>query len=338
LFSESAAGVAAIPGGSAEYTLTIDLGGGTTDLAVISDKGKVVHAVDSLKIGGRGMLQVVVGQANDKEKQDIERELALKSVNVPIIVALESYIQSDAKKVAVDLMSATKRPRVRQAVAAMFAAVVVAAVRLVRTVVHQQGATVNVVLLGQGWGLLRNKVLGPFDEQWFLDALRGHAAPHFTMGQTNPAADPKLALVIGALALLQNAAAADRDFIEPPVKIGVDLQGKSRVYQADQSVSDVLNLDLAPGDPGFGTVIDELTSVIARMSGPGRELGDVNGELSRVETGRGLSVRETLIHEGIHRLQYGLSDEEGQLQSSPLMRFLDGCWQAYWAGEPSRLV
>jgi hypothetical protein len=221
-------------------------------------------------------------------------------------------------------------------VAAVFAAVVVAAVRLVRAVVPNAETPVNIVLLGQGWELLRNQVLGPFDEEWFLRTLSAHAAGYFQLRHTDllQGANRKLALAKGALRLLRVGDTRAR-FQAAPVKVGMDLQGRTSAYAAARDVSDLSDIKLATGDPGFGPVIDELLVVMKSMSGPGRQLADIDVELARPARGSPLSARQKLVADATQILQFDLITKEGQLRSSPLMRFLEGPWQHFWAGNAS---
>jgi len=182
--------------------------------------------------------------------------------------------------------------------------------------------------------LLRRQVLGPFDERWFLDALDAHADPYLRLRRTTTqvqGADRKLALAMGALRLLK--AALDHQQTAAPMKLGMELRcANGRICRPEDTIWDLTGIEPATGDPGFGPVIDELVSVMTSMSARGPQLADISAELSRTGAS-GLPARQELVHSAIQRLLDGMA--EGQLRSSPLMRFLDGPWKQFWAGSPS---
>jgi hypothetical protein len=346
LFSESLAGIRASAGRGADATLTIDLGGGTTDLAVVANNQVV--AVDSLKIGARGLLGTVLAQGRT-ESDAVFADLELQNLDVPRAVAIEAALQEHpVARVRLAMSRALATTPVRQAIAASFAAIVVAATALVKIAVGRSASPsatseeaeappgkpiVNVVLLGQGWQLLNHGILGPYDEGWFLKNLIAHAGDSCEMHRTNAPSDfqeRKLALARGAMKLVEHEAPTEQGYYDPPILLGMDLTVKDRksAWPADTRVAG-FRVGAVRGDAGFDRIITELWQVMKAMSDADHELGLDDAQLDS-SSAAGESLRTRLQNEGVHLLTGDLSPR-GNLLASPLMRFLDQCWQRHWA-------
>ena len=313
-------------------------------VAAANDK---VVAVDSLKIGARGLLSTVLAQGRT-ESEAAFTTLELQNLDVSPAVAIEAALQEhSAPHVRLALGPALKLEAVKQAIAANFAAVIVAATRLVRIAVSTstpptavsaepsvapEKPVVNVVLLGQGWQLLKQGILGPYDEAWFLKNLIAHAGDCCRMQRTNPPPDfqeRKLALARGAMKLVEHEAATEEVYHDPPILLGMELPVKDRpAWPADTRVNG-FRVGPVKGDGGFDQIITELWHVMKGMSDTGHELALDDSQLDG-SSEAGESLRTVLQNEGVHLLTGDLCSK-GVLLESPLMRFLDRCWQRHWA-------
>jgi hypothetical protein len=128
-FSESHAGMAAIEKVFAEYTLTVDMGGGTTDLSLLRGAGGAqICAAESVQIGGRDILRTLSKQQDPGALgQRLNKELGAPSgarLGVPAETLMETVLQSSGVNALIATVLPKQSIAVRQSGIALLAAVV----------------------------------------------------------------------------------------------------------------------------------------------------------------------------------------------------------------------
>jgi hypothetical protein len=336
LISESHAGTHDVAALQATHWLTIDLGGGTTDLALIKmeqSKSPSVLMAESLRIGGRDLIRAALG-----DRTDLPQRLA-RVLNVPIEdlsvspeVAIEGLLASQDG--AVQLLLGGDSVSRRQRIAALLSGIVVATARLVFAALGHDGKrdsppSINVVLLGQGWHLLHDDLLRePFSEASFLDNLQKRAAQFVNfqpVADVRSSADRKLRLVRGALGL---ASGGTTDQGRPAVSYaGMDLTfADGRTVDISSPLGSIPTTNYSEGDPGVTAVIDDLVATMKTFDSPHRTIGDPDRRLSAVQAR--MSLKDGLIRDG--NLDLTKCRQDDQMVRSPLMAVIEGSWVRYW--------
>lgn len=360
-YSESLAGTRDIAAENARYKITIDLGGGTTDLAVLGptpgDPNAPLKclAADSLEIGAR---KIIAALCRDIPEEDLQRRLykaledadearqpsAKADAKLPvesIPLAFESLLQeSYVDKLCGNLATCIGVTN-RAAVAALLAGIVVASDRMLKIVLAGNASTapkVQVVFLGQGWHLLRSGLLRQhFSESGFVSAMtkagcgKYELLPSSVAGGDDLPLQRKLQVVNGAMRLLEIGHSSDEN--ETVTYVGMDLSlANAGVLSQGEQVRDAEVTAFADGDPGFGALIAELTDV-ARQLSPRNP--DVIKEWLEVKHADSDSRGQLLVREGcgvLNRLlgRHELSAHKQRLTSSPLSKFISGPWADIW--------
>jgi hypothetical protein len=332
-YSESHAGVRAIHAAIPEYCLTLDMGGGTTDLAVMKGNHEVL-AADSLQIGARRLLSMIAPRRPGLQDALLQALGAQPGTRVPVDEAtlMETLLQSGGVNKVVAAISPDPSVLRRQAVAALVAAVVLAARRLLAYSIPRGNGTahVNAYLLGQGWGLLSPGLTPGITEDSLARVLEASGDGRFALRTHfagNGAVERKTRVVHGAMQLLRADA---RDSGVTPVSfVGVDLAlSGGGVVSADTRLSSVHDLNIAAGDPGFRAIVHELVALMSQLSA--NPIGDPKRLLAGSDpTSHGVTGEDALVHGGCHEL-LGVITPGGGLKWSPLFRFLSKPWADFW--------
>ena len=335
--SESRAGVESAMALIADYTLTIDLGGGTTDFALIShhgnEKARILMA-DSLRLGARDLIRAALP---DDARVALGRiaGLDLSELSVRTEVAVEGMLSSNRDQVR--LLTAGRSVGKHQRIAALLSGLIVAAVRLVLAAFSKEPEVnsprkVNVVLLGQGWGLLDGEVL-PFDEDQFLSALVSRSNGAFEIQRTatpNDSTERKLQLVAGAWTIARKSSAPEENLAEQQY-FGMDLSCKTG---GDIQLSDTLVRTAPPeyagGDPGVQVLLDELVATILSFGGGAVSVGDP--ALRMAERRQGLSTMDRLVRSAVVDLKSCSNEDE--VHRSPLLQIIENTWLEHWVARP----
>ena len=337
VISESRAGIRAVPAAGSDYSITLDMGGGTTDIAVMDRTGRVLVA-DSLQVGARRLLALFAARQRNLA-QNLARGFGAEgqALGVTLETLIETVLQARGINGLKEFISQDTDLARRRALAAVLAGVIVVTRRLLCCATRTRGESgkpsANVYLLGQGWGLLDAELTYGFSEASFLDALKESCADDFDLvaqsaGKTS--FDRKKLVVEGALQLLR-AGGVEPELV-PVSYLGMDLRidenGQSRVLEARERLGNPIGR-LANGDPGFGTVIDELVAVMPRATSPEFPLVECGRWLDETEGPARKTRRQKLIDLGWHELQT-LAPENGAGLRSPLVSFVSRSWTKFW--------
>ena len=338
LISESHAGTHAVAARGAPYSLTLDMGGGTTDLALIrktEGKKQEVLMAESLRIGARDLIRAALHGQNGVEQQIAS---AMGATPGPLSVSAEVAVESllGMKDAQVRLLTASPSGGVmrRQRIAALLSGVIVAAVRLVVAALAHDAARndrpkINVFLLGQGWHLMHNGLLPePFTEERFLECLqeRGSQLDFQRVDQLPTSTERKLQLVNGAISL----AALGINLGKPTAGsyAGMDIaMADGRDVQMSDPIGAMPDGDYAYGDPGVDPIIEELLETMETFATQTVQLGTPARMLNEPEGT--MSGRERLILGG--NLDLSNCRHEGEVIRSPLTAIIDGAWVRYWS-------
>lgn len=334
LYSESHAGMHATSAAPADFSLTIDMGGGTTDIAVFKDQQVLV--AESLRIGGRVLLRALVAQADAATLRArlMERVNAAGTAGTSSLSA-ETLIESLLQAGRVDDVMAALGPgaatrlAVRQALTALLAAIVVSATRLLRAAVKLEGrVVVNLYLLGQGWKLFDGHLTGHLDEARFVDVLTRHVGQRFDVKNKSTAGEDalqrKLKMVEGALAMLRAGVPGGAE--QAPIVMGLDFRLRDQIVTADTPLTAVEPPKFGVGDPGFAPVVEELLETMALL-GEGVALGSpkdvLEGTNGAPESGG------ALLDRAFQAVERSL-DASRCFTHSPLTTLLSGPWVDFW--------
>jgi hypothetical protein len=339
LISESHAGTHAVAALQAPYSLTIDMGGGTTDFALIKRNAtgaRTVLLAESLRVGGRDLIRAALHDQKDVEQQVARACGALgDALSVRPEVAIEGLLGSGSKDVDVRLLMGQPSVNRRQRIAALLSGIVVATVRLVlaalsRDEKRETPPSINVVLLGQGWHLLHGELLPPpFTEPFFLEALQKRVATAINFQQVAAAAsstERKLQLVRGALRLAANGAVDNTSSAMSFMGLDLALSDGSQV-QMSTPLGAVPAVTYADGDPGISILIDDLVTTMRFFDSDRAPIGDVDARLADAE--QRMPNRERLVREGNRDLLE--CQENGQIVRSPLMAIIEETWLQFWS-------
>jgi len=333
--SESEAGMAGSPAPNANYTLTLDMGGGTTDFALMGDSQ--VIAADSVRIGGRALLKALwPSDQRSKLLQAIGASGDLDS-NVTTATLLETLLHAGG----VDRVLATLPPDstllTRQRIAALLASLLLVAERILVAGLPKETATpltVNVALLGQGWHLLGSPLMQGFSEQKFVQVLGARQPARYSVQRVAMLQDPverKLTVVRGAAECLkQNLPAAVKHHEATFVGLDLRLQNGTTLPAEDRLTATV-NIQLATGDPGFAQVVEDVAKIATLLADAGFVVPSLVQWLHNNDPQYASQTRiQRLIAEGCH-LTSRLIDPNGRsLSASPLVEFLHGPWMQMW--------
>jgi hypothetical protein len=336
LISESHAGTHAVAALQAPYSLTMDMGGGTTDFALIKRNATAAPTVllaESLRIGGRDLIRAAL-----RDQKDVQQRVARacgasgETLSVSPEVAIEGLLGS--KDVEVRLLTGQPSVNRRQRIAALLSGIVVATVRLVlaalsRDEKRETPPSINVVLLGQGWHLLHGELLPqPFTESFFLEALQKRATSiNFQqVAASASSTERKLQLVRGALRLAANAAVDDTSSAMSFMGLDLALSDGAQV-QISTPLGAVPTVTYADGDPGISTLIDDLVATMRFFDSDRATIGDVDARLA--ETEQRMPVRDRLVRGGNRDLL--ACQENAQIVRSPLMAIIEETWLQFWS-------
>lgn len=366
LYSESYAGTRRGIGQNADYRITIDMGGGTTDIAVLgplrddANGKKAFLAADSLNIGARKLMKALQLGLSDEELQAClvqalnsatydetggQRSIDMKHRDL----IMESLMQEGYR----EHLEAHFAPRVnsqgRSAVAALLAGIAVAADRLLGAVIPQTAdgnpPLVQFAFLGQGWHLLRSRLLSRhFSEKRFLEVVgdlgrdRYRLTPLFA-GADNPDSSLARKLEIARGTMLLMEANEPEDAYEKSSFVGMDLQlGDGGKLSASTRLGEGRVAAFATGDPGFDALIEELVDVATKLPENGGEFRDgIRGRIEMADLRfNGESNKALLIGRACASLNDLLKANDDPAQSkrvlarSPLIAFLSGPWLGAW--------
>jgi hypothetical protein len=344
-FSESHAGISATAQLFADYVLTVDMGGGTTDFALLrGNDGGAICGAESVQLGGRDILKTL------RKQQDQEQVLnrLVAEVGAPagakLGVSAETLMETLLQSSGINSLVATVRPMhsiaVRQSCVAVLSAIVLTARRLLEAEVEGkqvgQTPTVNVAFLGQAWHLLHPALTQNLTEALVLKTLSAAVAGKYNVQPAGTFAEPrerKLALARGAMTLLEQGATAIETL--PSVFLGMRLQTSAGELAASRLISDVPSRTAFPaGDPGFGAVIDALLQTMAAFNVGGLAIGDPGEWLDTAAPGiANLTRRSRMIARGCELLTQELKAGDGSFRRSPLSLFLSGPWREAWLAE-----
>jgi hypothetical protein len=344
-FSESHAGIAAIENVFAEYTLTVDMGGGTTDFALLRGSGDAeVAAAESVRIGGRDILKTLSKQQDAAALgQRLNNALGAPTaarLGVPTETLMETVLQSSGVNALIAAVLPNQTIAVRQSGIALLAGVVLVAKRVLEAELARRDdkspPTINVALLGQAWHLLRPELNTNLTETLVMAVLKKILAGRCTVQPVGVQQDPrgrKLALARGAMKLLERGARSPDS--RPLVPLGMSLRANSRELPATSSISEMPSgLAFSSGDPGFAQVIDDLLLVMGEFAVSGLAIGDPKAWLSASAPGITNQSREDhMIAQGCHVLSDELVSGQGTLSRSPLALFLSGPWRQAWLAD-----
>jgi hypothetical protein len=363
LYSESLAGTNAVAGENARYKITIDMGGGTTDIAIMGPDLQNPHgdskflAADSLNIGARKLMGALRATKSTEafneylskalnsaigESPAAAREIPKASMNLVFESLLQDkYIKHLESKLAAEIPATSKL-----AVAALLAGIAVAADRLLGVVLADETTSnpkVQVAFLGQGWHLLKSQMLcKDFSEGQFLRTLakmgegRYELVPLSAAGAgRDEALTRKLQVVNGAMKLLENDTPAD--VVETVSYVGMDLSCRNGSLVRSLKLGAAQVTNFADGDPGFRPLIDELIEVAKQMPIEranfepqiGSWLDDQRPEdgqtrMSALIGAACASLNDLMIRES------NSGTAERRLKRSPLVDFLSGPWPIAW--------
>lgn len=335
MVSESHAGAHGVATLQAPYSLTIDMGGGTTDFALIKTDGSEVLMAESLRIGGRDLIRAAL-----LDQQDVERKVAqacgasTDALSVRPEVAIEGLL--GAKDGEVRLLMGQPGVARRQRIAALLSGILVATARLVSAALSSDGTrdrppTINVVLLGQGWHLLHGELLPqPFTESFFLDCLdKSNPMIDFErVAGTPPSTERKLQLVRGALKVA--ASGKNVDALTTGMSfVGMVLNlADGKQLQTFTPLTGVPATAYADKDPGISDLIVDLVTTMQFFNSDRATIGDVNARLDQPE--HNMSTRERLIREGNRDLR-ACRDDKSEIVRSPLMAVIETTWLEFWS-------
>jgi hypothetical protein len=335
VISESRAGVHAIPAAGADHALTLDMGGGTTDIALTDRDGHVLVA-ESLQFGARRLLALLAARQPDLLAK-LARAIGAKekTINLEVGTLIETVLQSKGMGHLKQLVKRDTGLDRRFALAAMLASVVVVTRRLLDCAAKASATgdkpSVNVYLLGQGWGLLDAELTYGFSEQSFLDALKRACADRFELIPQSAdvsSIERKKLVVTGALQILRKGAGAPP--IRPADYLGMDLRvvenGTVRNLKAAERLTGALRL--ANGDAGFGAVIDDLVAVMPTTTSDEFPLTDCTAWLNDSGKASGKTRRQRLIDLGWTEVQQHSGDNAAP--RSPLVSFVSRAWAQFW--------
>lgn len=360
-YSESLAGTRDIAAENARYKITIDLGGGTTDLAILGPPANdpngplECRAAESLEIGARKIIAALCGDIPEEDLQrriykalmDADRELPktaasdAKLSSESIALAFESLLQDayvDGLYANLDnCIGATARA----SVAALLAGIAVVADRMLKIVLASTpGVTpkVQVVFLGQGWHLLRSGFLKDhLSESKFISSMtklgrdRYELLPASSSGGDDLALRRKLQVVNGVMQLLELNQDSDDNQTITFVAMDLKLIDGTSLSQGHR-VRDVEVTGFAEGDPGFDVLIGELAKVAEDLNGTE---SNVISQWLDVEHVNSPTRRQQLVRDGCRVLnhlvsRHELSANKQGLISSPLSKFVSGPWASTW--------
>jgi hypothetical protein len=345
VISESRAGIRAVPAAGADYSITLDMGGGTTDIAVMDRNGRVLVA-DSLQVGARRLLALFAARQRNLA-QSLARGFGAdgQTLGVSVETLIETVLQARGINGLKEFISQDADLPRRRALAAVLAGIVVVTRRLLHCATqgrsHPGQASANVYLLGQGWSLLDAELTYGFSEASFLDALKGACADGFDLVPQSAGRTPfdrKKLVVEGALQLLRSGGASPE--LVPVSYVGMKMRieenGQLRVLEADDRLDNPIGR-LANGDPGFGEVIDELVAQMPRTTCPEFPVPECRGWLDEADGPARKMRRQQLIDLGWHELQT-LARENGTGLRSPLVSFVSRAWTKFWVDSVSATV
>lgn len=330
-YSESQAGMKSAAATAADYTLTVDMGGGTTDLAVLGPDGRML--ADSLRIGGRSILRALTV---DQKREKVEARLVqrLRGGVVKLGVSYETLIEALLQSRDIAEVIAAVQPSdslaSRKALAALLSAIVVAARRILHCALPpgDQPIDVNLHLLGQGWHVFHPRLTKGFSIEHFSQILTdSKAQQRFRLRDKTidlTSQERKLQVVRGAIELLcANAPTEDE---EARCVLGFDFKTKTETLLAHRAVREV-GVPQLSGDPGLEPVIEELLEVMPQVC-DGLPLGDARARLNE-RAGPSKTHLAQLIDRGSQEIERSIDRQKG-LTRSPLMTFLSGPWAEFW--------
>lgn len=336
LYSESHAGMHATAARPGDYSLTIDMGGGTTDVAVFKDQQVLV--AESLRIGGRVLLKALMAECEAASLrarllQRVNTAGSTGSSSLSAVTLIESLLQAGRTDDVVFALGpgAAARLAVRQALTALLAAIVVSSTRLLQAAVKDDDTalvTVNLYLLGQGWNLFDRRLTGNLDEARFVDVLARRVGGRFKVQNKSSsgerALDRKLKMVDGALAMLRAGVPGGAE--QAPVFMGLDFRLKDQTIAADTLVAAVEPPAFGTEDPGFAPVIEELLDTMALL-GEGVALGKPRDVLQNSSGSR--KAIDVLLDQAFQAVDRSL-DAKRRFTHSPLTTLLSGPWADFW--------
>jgi hypothetical protein len=339
--SESHAGIQALAAEFADLRMTIDLGGGTTDLALLGSRDQVL-AAESIRIGGRDLLSALCGK---QDPASIRSRLASRLFNgaldgaagLPIYALIETLYQSAGATAVLAELQPVNQIEVRQACGALLAAIALAARQLLRATGLGGPARVNVAFLGQGWLIVDPHLMLGLSETAVFEVLEKEVAPAFQLSRVPPPPDPrkrKLLLAEGAL-----SQAVSRWPLRRPdngsSSLGMDLRLRDgSVLEASLPIGRFpQGGEMAAGDPGFAGVVEDLVRLMRGLGSAGVSMGDPAMWLDGAHPEfPAQSRRKRITDEGCTTLRNLMAAAGGGIDHSPLAAFLSGPWREAWSG------